>query len=98
MLNSVDVCVWGGWLWRPSLAVLSAWHLNVPLISGLSVFTGMGGAAIAPPTSLVEKDKERRYLLQSVTGSWARWPAWPLALSLGPWAGPPAARSHSWKV
>jgi len=22
---------------------------------------GMGGAAIAPPTSLVEKDKERKY-------------------------------------
>ena len=26
------------------------------------VFTGMGGAAIAPPTSLVEKDKERMYI------------------------------------
>lgn len=49
------------WLWHPSQP--EAWHLNVPLISGVSVFAGMGGAAIAPPTSLVEKDKECTYPL-----------------------------------
>lgn len=47
------------WLWHPSQP--EAWHLNVPLISGVSLFAGMGGAAIAPPTSLVEKDKECTY-------------------------------------
>lgn len=80
------------WLWHPSQP--EAWHLNVPLISGVSVFAGMGGAAIAPPTSLVEKDKECTYPLplpaalllpfNPVLGPQA---PRPLALTLGPGAG-----------
>lgn len=80
------------WLWHPSQP--EAWHLNVPLISGVSLFAGMGGAAIAPPTSLVEKDKECTYpppcprlCCCPLTRSWARRRPWPLALTLGPGAG-----------
>lgn len=67
------------WLWHPSQP--EAWHLNVPLISGVSVFAGMGGAAIAPPTSLVEKDKECTYPLPLPTA---------LLLPFNPVLGPQA--------
>lgn len=47
-------------MWRFSEAIPGAEPNHMNVLSSV-LLIGMGGAAIAPPTSLVEKDKERKY-------------------------------------